>query len=96
MSAFDIIQLAFALAELRACAEYQTCGGCGWEADMAPTCRRCAHWSQWLGSTGDCLVYADKRRAALLAADADPAAWPVVPARMTASDDTCDDWESAA
>lgn len=56
-------------------------------------CKTCGFWSQWLPSSGDCLLHAYQRRNAILN---DSEAPPARPADMTAVDDTCAKWAPSA
>jgi hypothetical protein len=58
--------------------------------DRARNCAGCAHWSQWLANTGDCMEYAARRRTA------EGAHLPVLSARCTASGYVCDDFKPRA
>jgi hypothetical protein len=66
--------------------------------DASRSCASCGNWSQWLGETGDCLLYAYRRREALLATRGSEetaawrAAWPRKGARTTSASESCDGW----
>jgi hypothetical protein len=52
-------------------------------------CAACSFWSRWLPETGDCLLYALRRRKAI-AGGATSAETPPKAARVTSAGETCD------
>lgn len=66
-------------------------------AEGEVSCAGCSYWSRWLERTGDCMLYALRRRRAFVGArnlNAVSDAWPAKSARVTSDDETCWGWEA--
>ena len=58
---------------------------------LAPTCKTCGFWIQWLPTCGDCMLKPYIRHAALIADNQLPPP-AFAQAIMTSEDETCNRW----